>query len=181
MNNSTRRCSKIHWRMLLLGLHCRFLLAIEFFRIWFYWHRLLLLYLGPQQNVPSIVFLSAISLFYLSLHPLFFARFLSVFFRSSCLIRSVFSESLVIGFAMFFVAPRDNIIVLLDFGGSYCKMAWVFSLIELFPYSFISCPSQVVSSRKNSDCYSLTRSPVSWSFYRIVKKIFFGVFLFSPL
>ena len=87
----SRRCSSICWPMLLVGLICWFVFAIEIFQIRFHWHRLLLYYLALQQNVLSMMFLLSISSIPSSALS---DHFIFVFVLNSCFFRSVLPGTL---------------------------------------------------------------------------------------
>ena len=74
-----------------------------------------------------------------------------VFFFNNCLTWSVFSENLGKTFAMYCIAPKNDPNFLLDAGGFNCGMAVNLPLFGFIPFSLISCPNHVVSSRKYSD------------------------------
>ena len=85
-----RDCSNICRRMLLVGLCCRFVFAVELFCVRFYSHRFLLYYLRLSRNVLSMVFM-----------------FSNAFFRSNLLLlfRSIFipfSFAMTVSFGQFF-------------------------------------------------------------------------------
>ena len=88
--------------------------------------------------------------------------FHSVFFSNNCFIRSAFSESLGKKFAMNCFSPSKDFSCLDNFGSFKCSIPSFFPLFGVILCSFISYPKQVVSSRKNSDFFTLSKKTLSW-------------------
>ena len=88
-------------------------------------------------------------------------QFRADFFRSSCLIRSIFSESLGRIFAIFCFAPSNYFSSLLDVGDFNVVWLEFFFLSGIILCWFISCHSQVVSLRKAANFFSLALYLVS--------------------
>ena len=151
LNSSSRHHSDIGWPMLLVGLCRLFVLSRSLAN-------------RAKQGISDIYF-------FFSLKSCSSIRFHSDFFRSSCLIRSVFSENWVVNFARYCLAPRKDFIFLDDIGQYNCNIAFIFSFFRFIPYSVISYPSQLVSSRKISGFFLLALYPASWICFNFMKSV----------
>ena len=96
------------------------------------------------------------------------------FFRSSHLIQLVFSESLGIIFAMYFIAPRNDFSSLHDVGDFNCNMVFILLLFcSVFGY-LVYQPNGFVDKKFGSFLACLYL--VSWSCFVILNNLF-GVYL----
>ena len=99
-------------------------------------------------------------------------QFHSVFFSIAVSFDLFFSNSLALNFATFCFALRNDFNSMLEVSGFICKRAFLFCIFRFTQCSFFSCPSQVVSLRKNSDSLPLALCRAFWSFSSMVS-IFF--------
>ena len=90
-----------------------------------------------------------------------------------------FLKLLVYIFAIFSIVRRNDFNSLLDVDGLNCNMAVIFSSFSFIPYSFISCLSQVVFLRRESNFPVLY--PESWIFSKSVDNVFFWISFYTPL
>ena len=135
--------------MLLVGLCIRFVFALMVFQVQFNLRRLILYCLSLEQNVLEMVFLLSFfftfAIFSLSLS----FQFRSDSFLSISPIRSFFSENFVGCLSIFCIAPMNDFSSPLDFGGSICKMAFIFSSFDFFWSLVIFFSSEVFPREKN--------------------------------